>query len=127
MTAGRMSERSIRRVAGVTAGAMGGALVVASLVASSPAAAAAVERAPRPALAALESSGVLSPSTTVLFMARGVQSPCEAATDRYRAAQAALSAGDIDAANDVALIAQVLIAECGWTPVDAALGGPHGN
>ncbi|MGD9755456.1 MAG: hypothetical protein AB7W59_31075, partial [Acidimicrobiia bacterium] len=77
-------------------------------------------------LAELEATQV-APSTSLLFMARGAVSPCEAATADYRAAQAALSAGDIDAANDVALIAQVLIAECGWTPVDAALGGPHGN
>lgn len=120
-----MSDRAVRRLAGVTAGAMGAALAAASLVAAVPAAA--VDAAPRPALASLEASAALSPVTTVLFMARGVQSPCEAATARYRAAQTALAAGDIEAANDLALIAQVLLDECGWTPVDTALGGRHGN
>lgn len=121
-----LAERTVRRLAAGTAGAMAGALALASLAASSPAAAAA-DRTPRPALAALESTVAPAPSTTVLFMARGAVAPCEAATVDYHAAQHALAAGDIDAANDVALIAQVLIVECGWTPVDAALGGPHGN
>lgn len=119
---GRMSDRAVRRLAGVTAGAMGAALVAASLVGFAPQAAA----TPARPIAELDAERV-APSTSLLFMARGVQSPCEAATARYRAAQTALAAGDIEAANDLALIAQVLLDECGWTPVDTALGGRHGN
>ena len=121
-----MSDRAVRVVAGATAGAMGGALALATLLSASPAAAA-TERAARPALAELDATVAAGPSTTLLFVARGAVSPCEADTARYRAAQAALAAGDIDAADDVAVIAQALIAECGWTNTDAALGGRHGN
>lgn len=121
-----LSDRAVRRLASVTAAGMTGALALASMLAAAPAAAA-VERAPRPPLAALESSPGPVPSTTVLLLARNVQTPCEAHTAEYRAAQAALSAGDIDAADDLAVIAQALLVECGWTPVDAALGGRHGD
>lgn len=126
MTVDPLSDRSVRRLANVTAGVMTGALAFASLVAAAPVAAA-DERAPRPALAALNSSPAAGPPTTLLLLARGVQTPCEATTARYRAAQAALAGGDIDAADDLALIAQVLLAECGWTNTDAALGGRHGD
>ncbi|MGE3361758.1 MAG: hypothetical protein AB7O92_34490, partial [Acidimicrobiia bacterium] len=69
----------------------------------------------------------VAPSTSLLFMARGAVSPCEAATAEYRAAQVALAGGDIEAANDLALIAGVLLEECGWTNTDVALGGRHGD
>jgi hypothetical protein len=62
-----------------------------------------------------------------VLLARTVQSPCAASTARYRAAQAELAGGDIDAADDLAVIAAVLIEQCNWTPVDAALGGRNGR
>lgn len=119
---GRLPDRQVRRLAVVTGGAMGGALVVASLVGFAPQAAA---DASVP-VASMESTEA-APSTSLLFMARGAVSPCEAATGEYRAAQAALAAGDIDAADDLAVIAQALLEECGWTRTDAALGGRHGD
>jgi hypothetical protein len=36
-----------------------------------------------------------------------------------------LAGGDIDAADDIAVIAAALIQGCGWTRVDTALGGRH--
>lgn len=115
-----LSDRAIRRLAGGCAGAMTGALALGSLIGFAPAAAAA-DRQP---LAELDATIVAAPTaTSLLFLARGAQSPCEATTTRYKAAQAALAAGDIDAADDIAVIAQALIAECGWTTTDAALGG----
>lgn len=60
--------------------------------------------------------------TRPVFVARRAESPCTATTRQYRAAQQALADGDINSADDLAILAAALIAECGWTPVDTALG-----
>ena len=57
------------------------------------------------------------------LLAGTLASPCQAAETFLAATADAVETGELSAADDMALIAAVLIDECGWNQTDTVTGG----